>query len=168
MHVFQPCPLELLEVNPFTKFSSEWALVTAGNKKKANTMTISWGGMGVIWGKNVVYVFIRDSRYTKELIDQGDFFSISFFDEEYRDALHYCGSHSGKDEDKIKNAGLNVGFLHGIPYIDEANMLLLCNKLFATRIEKDSILAKELVDKFYPDDDLHTMYIAEVIEILAR
>lgn len=73
MHTFQPLPVELLEFNPFTKFGNEWALVTAGTKANANPMTISWGGVGVLWGKNVAFIFIRDSRYTKELLDEGDF-----------------------------------------------------------------------------------------------
>ena len=81
MHTFQPYPIELLEMNPFIKIGKEWALVTAGNKNKYNTMTVSWGGVGVIWNKNVVYIFVRDSRYTKEFIDQGDFFSLSFLNE---------------------------------------------------------------------------------------
>jgi flavin reductase (DIM6/NTAB) family NADH-FMN oxidoreductase RutF len=71
----------MLELNPFTKIGKEWALVTAGTKAKSNLMTISWGGAGVLWGKNVVYIFIRDSRYTKEFVDMDEFFSISFFDE---------------------------------------------------------------------------------------
>ena len=84
MHTFQPFPMDLLEINTFTKFAKEWALVSSGTKKNANTMTIGWGGVGVIWGKNVAYVFVRDSRYTKELMDQGDFFSVAFLNEEYR------------------------------------------------------------------------------------
>ena len=71
MHTFQPIPVDMLDMNPFTKIGKEWALLTAGNKQESNTMTISWGGVGVLWGKNVVYVFVRDSRYTKELIDAG-------------------------------------------------------------------------------------------------
>ena len=63
-------PIELLEINTFTKFSKEWALVSSGTKNNANTMTVSWGGVGVIWGKNVAYIFVRESRYTKELIDK--------------------------------------------------------------------------------------------------
>lgn len=168
MHNFQPCPIEMLECNPFTKIGKEWALITAGTKEKANTMTISWGGMGVLWGKNVVYVFIRDSRYTKEFLDKGEFFSLSFFTEEYRNALNYCGSHSGKNEDKITNAGLTIGSKHGIPYIDEGNLVLLCEKMSATRIDKDSFIASDLESKWYSDGDMHTMYIAEVIEVLAR
>lgn len=168
MHNFQPFPIEMLECNPFTKIGKEWALVTAGTKEKANTMTISWGGMGVLWGKNVVYVFIRDSRYTKEFLDKGEFFSLSFLSEEYKNALSYCGSHSGRDEDKIANAGLTVGSKHSIPYIDEGNLVLLCEKMSATRIDKDSFIAPDLVNKWYSDGDMHTMYIAEIIEVLAR
>ena len=74
MHTFQPYPVDMLDINPFTKLSKEWALVTAGDKEKSNTMTVSWGGTGVLWGKNVVFIFIRESRYTKDFIDNGEFF----------------------------------------------------------------------------------------------
>ena len=168
MHVFQDCPIEILECNPFTKIGKEWALVTAGSKDNANTMTISWGGMGVLWGKNVVYVFIRDSRFTKELIDKDEFFSLTFLDEKYRNALNYCGSHSGRNEDKIANAGLCVGSKLGIPYIDEGNLVLLCHKLSATRITEDSFISNDIKDKWYSDGDMHTMYVAEILEVLAR
>ena len=68
MHTFQPYPIDMLDINPFTKLSKEWAFVTAGDKEKSNTMTVSWGGTGVLWGKNVVFIFIRESRYTKDFI----------------------------------------------------------------------------------------------------
>ena len=135
MHTFQPYPIELVEMNPFTKIGKEWALVSAGDKLKANTMTVSWGGLGVLWGKNVTFLFIRDSRYTKEFIDNGDFFTVSFLNEEYREALNYCGAKSGRDEeDKFKGAGLTKAFRHGIPYPDEANLVILCKKMAAVPI----------------------------------
>ena len=84
MHTFQPLPFDLVEFNPFTKIGKEWALVTAGNKEKANTMTVSWGGVGVLWGKNVAFIFVRDSRYTKEFIYANEFFSITFLSGQYR------------------------------------------------------------------------------------
>lgn len=168
MHTFQPIPMESLEFNPFTKIGKDWALVTAGTKLKSNAMTISWGGIGVLWGKNVAFIFIRDSRYTKELLDAGEFFSISFLGGSYREALNYCGSHSGREEDKIKNAGLNVAFRHSIPYIDEGNFVLLCKKMAATKITEDSFLVSELKDKWYADGDMHTMYVAEIIDVMAR
>ncbi len=168
MHTFQPISIDLLEFNPFTKIGKEWALITSGSKNAANCMTISWGGVGVLWGKNVVFLFVRDSRYTKEFIDQNDFFSLTFLDESHREALNYCGSHSGREGDKIKAAGLSLGFRHGIPYIDEGNLVLLCQKMSATRITEDSFLAPDIKEKWYKDNDMHTMYVAEIIDIAAR
>ncbi len=167
MHAFQPFPIEQLEINPFEKIGKEWALVSAGSKKKANTMTVSWGGVGVLWGKNVAFIFIRDSRYTKEFIDANDFFSISFLNDQYRDALNYCGSHSGRDEDKLKNAGLNWNYKLSIPFVDEGNLILLCQKLSATKITEESFLVPD-IKKWYADKDMHTMYVAEILEVLAR
>lgn len=168
MHTFQTMPVELLEFNPFTKIGKEWALVTVGSKDTANPMTVSWGGLGVLWGKNAAFIFIRDSRYTKELLDKYDFFSISFLSEKYRDALNYCGSHSGREENKIEHACLTLAARHGIPYIDEGNFILLCKKMAATRLTEDTFISHSIKDKWYPDGDLHTMYIAEIIDVLAR
>ncbi len=81
MHTFQPYPIDMLEFNPFQKIGKEWMLITAGNKEKANTMTASWGGVGVLWGKNVVFAFVRDTRYTKEFIDREETFSLTFLEE---------------------------------------------------------------------------------------
>lgn len=168
MHVFQPYPIDLLEMNPFTKIGKEWALVSAGDKAKCNTMTVSWGGVGVLWGKNVVYIFIRDSRYTKEFIDNGDLFSIAFLNETYRDALNYCGSHSGREEDKFKAAGLTAAFRHNIPYPDEANLVLLCHKMAAVPITEENFTNPAIMSKWYSDHDMHTMYVGEIIEAVAR
>ena len=168
MHTFQPYPIELLELNPCTKISQEWALITAGNKSKFNTMTISWGGIGVIWNKNVVFIFVRESRYTKEFMDNGDFFSLAFLSENYRPALSYCGSHSGRDEDKFEKAGLTPAFRHGIPYPDEANFVLICRKMAAVPMKKEDLTDKHIAPDFYKDGDMHTMYVAEIIEMMAR
>lgn len=168
MHTFQPYPIDLLDINPFTKIGSEWALLTAGTKTKCNTMTVSWGGMGVIWNKNVVYVFVRDSRYTKEFMDNGEFFSLSFFDKKYRSALSYCGTTSGRDENKFEKAGLTPAVRHSIPYPDEANLVFLCRKMAAVPMNKETLLDKSIMPKFYGDKDMHTMYVGEIIEVMAR
>ena len=149
MHTFQPYPIDMLNMNPFTKIGKEWALISAGDKNKCNTMTVSWGGVGVLWGKNVVYIFIRDSRYTKEFIDNGEFFSMSFFDEKYRDALSYCGKESGRNvDDKFKGAGLTPAFRHNIPYPDEANLVLLCRKMAAVPITEDPFIDPQIIPKW--------------------
>jgi len=169
MHTFQPYPIDMLNMNPFTKIGKEWALISAGDKNKCNTMTISWGGVGVLWGKNVVYIFIRDSRYTKEFIDNGEFFSMSFFNEKYRDALSYCGKESGRNvDDKFKGAGLTPAFRHNIPYPDEANLVLLCRKMAAVPITEDTFVDPQIMPKWYSDNDMHVMYVGEIIEAVAR
>lgn len=168
MHTFQPYPIDLVEFNPFTKFSKDWALVSAGDKEKPNTMTISWGQTGVMWGKNVAIIAIRESRYTKELIDKGDFFTVSFLSEDYRPALNYCGAHSGRNIDKFELAGLTPAFRHGIPYPDEANFVIMCKKMAAIPLSEDFLLDPSIMKKWYEDHDMHTFYIGEIIDVMAR
>lgn len=168
MHKFQPYPIDLVEFNPFNKISKEWALVTAGTKTKSNTMTVSWGGLGELWGKHVVYIFVRESRYTKEFIDNGSFFTMAFLDEKYRDALKYCGANSGRDGDKFAAAGLNCNYIHGIPHPDEANLVFVCQKMAAVPITEENMIDADIMKKWYADKDMHTMYVGEIIEVLAR
>lgn len=169
MHTFQPYPVPLLEFNPFERIGTDWALVTAENQEKVNSMTVSWGGVGVLWGKNVCFVFIRDTRYTKEFIDKNESFSLTFFSKEFgHGALKYLGAVSGRDEDKLKAAHLHVDYCMDTPYIDEGNFVIICRKMSATRITEDSFIEPELKEKWYADGNMHTMYVGEILEVLAR
>lgn len=168
MHTFQPFSIDQFEFNPFTKIGKDWALISVGTKDKYNAMTVSWGGVGVMWGKNVAYIFIRESRYTKELLEENGLFSISFPNEQYREAMNYCGSHSGRDGDKFEASGLTAAFRHGIPYVDEASIVMLCSKMAAVPVTEDSFRDKTIKEKWYPNGDMHTMYVAEIIEVMAR
>lgn len=168
-HSFQPIGAELLEFNPFTKIGKDWMLITAGDENKANTMTASWGGVGVLWGKNVVYIFVRESRYTKEFIDNGDSFSLTFFDKNFsKSGLKYLGAVSGRDEDKIQNAHMTLDYYDNVPYIDEGNVVFICKKLSETKIEKEQFIDSEIDEKWYKDGNYHTMYVGEITQILAR
>ncbi|MEG2441864.1 MAG: flavin reductase family protein, partial [Acetivibrio sp.] len=89
MHTFQPIPSDLFDFSPFRMIGKEWMLITAESEGKTNAMTASWGGLGVMWGKDVAYIVVRDSRYTRELIDQSNSFSISFLNADYHSALKY-------------------------------------------------------------------------------
>ncbi len=104
---FREVKIEELQFNPFTKIGKEWLLITAGDSEKFNTMTASWGGVGVYWGKNVVTTYIRPQRYTKEFVDSNDTFTVAFFDETYREALNICGTVSGRDINKIEKQDLH-------------------------------------------------------------
>lgn len=169
MHTFQPYPIDMLELNPFTRIGSDWAVLTAGNEEKVNAMTVSWGSLGVLWGKNVGFVFVRDSRYTKEFIDNGDTFSLTFFPKEFsKTPLKYIGAISGRDEDKLKAAHLGIDYTDGIPYIDEGNFVITFRKMSATKILPEDFVDGTINDTFYKDGDLHTMYVGEILNVLAR
>lgn len=152
--------------NPFQLIGKDWMLITAGNKEKANTMTASWGGLGVMYGKNVAFIVIRPQRYTKEFVDREATFSLSFFDKEYRKVLNYLGTVSGREEDKIGNSGLTLVDYEGTPYFDEANHVLICKKLFCQPLNIENLLDEKLVRTWYSGGDYHTLYIAEITKIL--
>lgn len=168
VHTFQPFPLEYLEMDVFKKIGQEWMLISAGDEKKANTMTASWGGFGVLWGKNVATVYIRESRYTKEFMDRQDRFSLTFLDEKYKREMKFLGAVSGRDEDKMEEARLNFDYDMGIPYVDEGNMVFLCGKLSATPITKEQFADPDIQSQWYADGDYHTMYIGEILQVMAR
>lgn len=153
-----------LQENPFVMFNDKWALVTAGNEEKCNTMTVSWGGMGIMWGKPVATIYIRPQRYTKEFVDREECFTISILPEEYRKALTFCGTKSGRDmEDKFAEAGISRAFLDSVPYAAEAELVLVCRKLYHDDIKESGFCDKALSDANYAAGDFHEMYIAEII-----
>lgn len=165
---FQTIKPEEMNKNPFTMIGKEWLLVTAEKDGQSNTMTASWGGVGVMWGKNVAFVVIRPQRYTKEFIDESATFSLSVLDESYRKTLSYLGSVSGRQEDKIEKSGLTLSREDGTPYFEEANTVLICKKLYAQPYQPEHFIEKELDEKWYPSSDYHTMYIGEIEKILIR
>lgn len=165
---FREIKIEDIQMNPFTKIGKQWMLITAGNEEKCNTMTASWGGVGVMWGKNAVTAYIRPQRYTKEFVDKEETFTISFYGEEYRKALSLCGSVSGRDQDKIKEAGLTPYYVDGTAAFEEAEMIMVCRKMYAGKIEPENFLDDTVDAKWYPQKDYHTMYIAEVLKVLVK
>lgn len=166
---FQEIAIESLEFNPFTKISDEWMLITAGDEKKSNTMTASWGGLGIMWGTNIATVYIRPQRYTKEFVDANDTFTISFLPKEYRKALNVCGTVSGKDvEDKWKEAGLHPYPVDGTTAVEEAELVFVCKKQYHQEMRPECFDAAENDGKWYPEKDYHIMYMAEIVKVLKK
>ncbi len=168
MEQFKEITADKLSGNPFTMIGKEWMLITAKQDDKVNTMTASWGGLGVMWNKNVSYIVIRPQRYTKEFVDASKEYSLCFFDESYKKTLAYLGKVSGREEDKITNSKLTVEYMDGIPYFKEASKIILCKSLFASPFTEDAFIDKSLVSLNYPMKDFHTMYIGEVLKVLAK
>lgn len=154
--------------NPFELIGKNWGLLTAEKNGKVNTMTISWGFMGVMWGKNVMAVVIRPQRFTKEFVDSADTFSVSFLDESYRKQLAYLGKVSGRDEDKIAKSELQVAHIDETPYFDEAFLTIAARKLYAQPMQADLFIDKAQDAQWYPEQDYHTLYIAEIEHILQK
>ncbi len=157
-----------LETNFFQAIDDQWMLITAGNEEKLNTMTASWGGIGILWNKNVTYTFIRESRYTREFVDNNEYFSLSFFGSDMMKALSFCGSHSGRDVDKIKETGLVPLYNAPAPYFEQAELVLVCKKLYCQKIEKDCILDPAITEKCYPKGDWHYTYIGEIVKAMKK
>ena len=153
-----------LEFNPFEAIDDGWMLVTAGDEGSFNTMTASWGGLGVLWGDPVATCYIRQSRYTKEFVDRSDTFTLSFFEPgEYRKQLGYLGRVSGRDEDKVAASGLTPVSLAGDVAFAEASLALVCRKRYVAYLGPEGFVDGCGIDaKHYADHDYHTMYIGAV------
>ena len=157
-----------LKLNPFKAIGEQWMLVTAGDETKVNTMTASWGGVGVLWNKNVVFTFIRQSRYTLSFVNDNDYYTIAFFGSEYKKALSYCGTHSGRDVDKIKETGLTPVFDKQAPYFEEADLVLVCRKMYRQTMNAESFLDTAAVERWYGDNDWHEVFVGEIVEVLQK
>ena len=158
MKDFRLIPPEELE-NVFRLVGKDWMLITARQGDTVNTMTASWGGMGVLWNRPVAFCFIRPQRYTYALTEAAERCSLSFFTEDYRPALRLCGTKSGRD--KFAAAGLTPALLDGVPYVREARLVLICRKLYADMLKEEAFADTSLLSN-YKDGDFHRVYVVEI------
>ncbi|MGI6160427.1 MAG: flavin reductase family protein [Christensenellales bacterium] len=168
MSKFKISDLNSFDTSPFRLIGKEHMLITAAKGDKANTMTASWGGLGVIWGQPAAYIVIRPQRYTKEFVDAADCFSLSFLGAGHRQPLAYLGSVSGRDEDKITKSGLTLAYEDGVPFFEESHATLICKKAYGQYLEKDCFIEKQHLEKWYPESDLHMLYIGIVEKLLIK
>ena len=161
-------PLKI-EENAFKLIGTDWMLITAGTPKSFNMMTASWGGLGVLWDRNVSWCFIRPIRHTYGFIERNEFYTFSFFEEKYRSVLDFCGEHSGRNIDKVAKTGITpVEGIHETVYFDEARLVITCKKLYTHALDKNNFIDHGIIQKFYRGGNLHRMYIGEVITCLLK
>lgn len=159
---------EDLNENPFRLIGRDWMLITAGDLTSYNTMTASWGGFGVLWHKNVSFVFIRPTRYTYEFVEKADIFTLSFFYESHREALKICGSKSGRDVDKVSEAELSpFETPAGSVSFNEARLIIECRNIYSQDINPELFLDPD-IDKNYPKRDYHRMYAGEILSCYVK
>ena len=153
------------KMDAFSQFDQKWALLCAGSMEHYNAMTISWGGLGTLWSKPVATVYVKPIRYTYQFMEESDYFTISFYPEEYRSALSLMGSKSGRDCDKAVEAGLTPKEVSGTVTFEEAEVTLLCKKIYFQDLNTEN-MPRDVIRNYYETEEPHRMYIGEVVEIL--
>ncbi len=146
----------------------EWMLIGAADGEGANAMTASWGAIGNLWNKPVCICYIRPQRYTFGLAEAQERMSISFFGDACRDALAICGRASGRDGDKLADAGLKYSMIDGVPVFDDARMTLICRKLYADWLREEAFIDTDILNAAYPERDLHKYYVCEIEKCLIK
>ena len=157
-----------IKENGIDLLANQWGLVTAGTEAGYNTMTVSWGAIGELWGKDAVACFIRPQRHTMSFIEENETFSLSFLKDSHRDILDFCGTHSGRDCDKAAETGLVPVFSDGTTYFEQAKLVIICKKMAVSEITPDSFLDSEIDEKFYPDKDYHKVFVASIEKVLVN
>lgn len=168
--------IEEITVNPYTLFSKKWAALSVGNEQDGyNAMTIAWGTIGALWEKTnhrnqlpAMTVFVRPGRYTNVLMKREEYFTVAVFDESYKKTLGYLGSHTGKNTDKYKEAGITPVFDKGTVYPKEAELVFACRKLYASSLQETEFCDKELISFNYPEKDFHHVYVGQIEKILKK
>jgi flavin reductase (DIM6/NTAB) family NADH-FMN oxidoreductase RutF len=164
--IFNKIDANTITDNPFKLMKDDWMLVTAGTKDSFNTMTAAWGGLGVLWNKQVVFCFVRPTRHTYQFMEKSEYFTLTFFDEKYRAILNLCGSKSGRDIDKIKETGLiPIESEKGSVYFEQARMVFECRKIYFDDIKQKNFLDSKIHES-YPLKDYHRLYVGEIINCL--
>ena len=131
--------MQEIHVNPFERFNSDWALVTAGTPECYNSMTISWGSMGTIWNKPIITVYVRPDRYTWRFLNENETFTVSFYPKRFRSALSKMGTLSGRDCDKAAEAGLTPKALQDGITFAEAEQTFVLKKLYMHQLDYESV-----------------------------
>lgn len=160
-------PSEINE-NCIDLIGKEWMLVSAGDPEKFNMMTASWGGMGFLWNRPVLFLFIRPERYTREFIDAKNMLTVSFLGAEHRIAHSICGAKSGREIDKVAATGLTPYFTEaGNPAFEEARLMLECKVVYRSEIEAAKFLDTTVFPRWYDEanGNAHLVYIAEIVNV---
>lgn len=150
-------------------------LITSKADDRVNSMTISWGMLGIEWGKPVFITVIREGRFSRELLDKNGEFTVNIpLDDSSKKILGFCGSKSGRDTDKIKELGLTLedSEMISVPGIKELPLTLECRVVYKQKQDIDA-MDEETIEKFYPqsvdsafcgsNQDVHIAYYGEIL-----
>jgi flavin reductase (DIM6/NTAB) family NADH-FMN oxidoreductase RutF len=161
----QEIPPSHLRVPVYRSWNDEWFLLTCGDHSagRFNTMTVGWGGLGCMWKRPMVMVVVRPQRYTFEFMEEYPDFTICHFPSGNSQTLTYCGSHSGRDVNKIDECGLSLIASSRVeaPGFEEADLILECSKMYFDDFKPEHFLAG-FIEENYPAKDYHRLYLGEI------
>jgi len=164
--MLMPIPLANVTVKAYALWNTQWLLLTSGDFASGhyNTMTVSWGSLGCMWDRPLAMVVVRPVRYTYQFIEKYDTFTLCAFPSKYHKALALLGAKSGRDGDKIIEAGLTsvAGQCVAAPAFAEAELILECRKMFWEDFNPVHFLDPHL-NQNYPAKDYHRMYFGEIL-----
>lgn len=163
-----------LQLNPMTMIGSGWWAVACGNETDGyNAMTAAWGQLGTLFERGThsnrlptAVIYIRPNRYTHAFMEKEDYFSLNVMPAGNKKVYGVLGSRSGRDTDKFAAAGITTGFSDNTVYINEAELVFICHKIYHQDLKEECFNDKELIDFNYPKKDFHTMYIGEITKVL--
>jgi flavin reductase (DIM6/NTAB) family NADH-FMN oxidoreductase RutF len=147
----------------------DWMLLTSGENApgKFNAMTIGWGFWGFAWGRPTAIVLVRHQRYTYEFMEKYGDFTICSFGEQHHAALSLLGTKSGRDGDKVREAGLTPAASKKIlsPAYEEADFVLECKKVHAFDLGEKNIFTDYIQNMYKAPEEYHKLYFGEIVSI---
>ncbi len=169
MEQFKECNINDIQESFTNLIGNRYALITVADNTKVNMMTASWGTMGIMWSKNIVNMVVRPSRFSYNFLIENDYFTLNFLTEGNEDVYRLCGTKSGRECDKVKETGLETIEIDKSMYaFDKSEYVFVCKKLYSQPMDKQYFIDADFAEKTYPNEDIHTMFIAEIEKIYVK
>lgn len=161
---------EKVKDNVIDEFKNNWALVCARKKNGTfNMCTIAWGTIGELWSKNVLTVFVKPIRFTDSFLFEDEYFTVTFFEKEDKEALKICGTKSGKNIDKVKEANLMPIVLENGITFENYKRVYVCKKIYQDQFKEEGFVgSKDIIDRYYKTEPYHNIYVGEIVTTIEK
>jgi len=161
-------PIDAFIEAPLDFWDAKWLLLTSGEFSTGhyNAMTVSWGSLGVMWNRPFAQVVVRPQRYTFQFMEKYSTFTLCLLKPEFHPALDLLGTQSGRDSNKIAEAGLTpiAACVVAAPIYTQAAIALECRKVYWQDLDPNHFLNPS-IQRHYPEKDYHRIYYGEVVAV---
>lgn len=165
---FEKIEINSLEFSPTKAIGENWGILTGVSADGFNSMTVSWGSVGVLWSKPCVFAFVRPGRYTYRFMEDGELFSLAIMPEGIHKEMAVFGSKSGRDTDKYAVSSFTASEYERVKFPEEAQTVFICRKIAAGDIKPEWFIDSSIDPENYPKKDYHRMYVGEILTVLKK